>query len=367
MTGAAVDERLTTLVREQIAGLSPYRVSVPEGIEIKLDANEMGWSLPQKIADDLSRYLSVVDLNRYPDADCSELRKVVAKDLGVEPDTLVFGNGSDELIFMLCATFARPRAGAQRASVMYPVPTFSVFRTAALGAGMQPIEVPLGDGFAFDPDAFGAAIAEHRPNIVFFARPNNPTGTLWPSSTIARIAQNNPDVLIVSDEAYAEYSGDSMIAMTGLIPNLVVLRTLSKMGLAALRVGFLHAQRQIVGELEKIRAPYNIGALNQCAAVFILQNHLSYLRERCAQVVSERERVSRELRSAGVLEVYDSQANLILFRVEAPDVVWDRLCKRGILVRKFEGSPGLLGSCLRVTIGTPEENDTFLDALGRSL
>ena len=364
---AAVDDRLTSLVREELAGLSPYRIAHPEGIEVKLDANELAWSLPRQIADDLSRYLSIVDLNRYPDADCSELRGVVAADLGVDRSSIVFGNGSDELIFLLCATFARPRPGAARARVLYPGPTFSVFRTAALGAGMEPVEVSLGPRFSFDTEAVRAAIQTHRPNLVFFARPNNPTGTLWPSSVIVSIAKQNPDTLVVSDEAYAEYSGDSMRGMTSVLPNLIVLQTLSKMGLAALRVGFLHADRGVVAELEKIRAPYNVGALNQCAAVFILRNHLSFLRERCARVVSERERVSRRLREMGTLDVYDSQANLVLFRVTGARKVWQRLCKDGVLVRTFEGAKEPLGSCLRVTIGTPEENDRFLSALAAAI
>jgi histidinol-phosphate aminotransferase len=362
-----VADPLSALVREEIAGLAPYKIPHPQGIKIKLDANEMSWALPRPIADNLSRYLSVVDLNRYPDADCSELRSVVASDLGVDGESLVFGNGSDELIFMLCATFARPRPGEDRARVLYPVPTFSVFRTAALGAGMQPVEVELGPRFRFDAAAAEAAIAEHRPNLVFFARPNNPTGTLWPSAVIATLARNHPDVLIVSDEAYAEYSGDSMRAMTAAIPNLVVLRTLSKMGLAALRIGFLHGQPTVVRELEKIRAPYNVGALNQCAAVYILRNHLGFLRERCAQIVSERERVSRELVRIGVQDVYDSQANLVLFRVGNASKVWKKLCRKGVLIRNFEGAPDPLGSCLRVTIGTPEENDLFLSTLGKAL
>jgi histidinol-phosphate aminotransferase len=362
-----VPDGVLALVRPELASLRPYKLDVPDHVRVKLDANELAYPLSREISDDLSRYLSVIDLNRYPDAECHELRAVIAADLGVPPSSLVFGNGSDELIFLLCATFARPRSGQDRASVLYPVPTFSVFRTAALGAGLDPIEVPLGDEFEPATDAIDSALRERRPNIVFLARPNNPTGTLWPSSMVAELARRHADVLFVSDEAYVDFGGDSMVAMTSVLGNLVVLRTLSKIGLAALRVGYLHARQPIVDELEKIRAPYNIGALNQCAALFVLRHHRGLIRERCAEVVKERERVAREMRRLGGVHVYDSQANLLLFRVSDVERVWSGLRDNGVIVRRFAATSGRLGTCLRMTIGTPVENDEFLRALAKVL
>lgn len=357
------------LVRPELAALEPYKLGAGHADDpgIKLDANELAYPLPREIADDLSRFLSVVDLNRYPDADCGELRRLIASELAVAPESLVFGNGSDELIFLLCATFARPRPGQARARVLYPTPTFSVFRTATLGAGMEPVEVAMDDEFAFPGDAIERSLAGERPNIAFFARPNNPTGALWPSAAIAELARRHPDVLIVSDEAYVDYGGDSMVALAAELPNLIILRTLSKIGLAALRIGYLHARPGVAGELEKVRAPYNIGTLNQCAAVFVLQSHWDLLRERCAEVVRERERVAAAMRQLPGVHVHDSRANLLLFRVGDAAAVWQRLRAAGVLVRRFSSGPPALTRCLRVTIGTPGENERFLDALAKAL
>ncbi len=372
---------LSALIRPELAALEPYAAGGPNSparplandpgqpgpMRIKLDANELPHSLPRAIADDLARYLSVVDLNRYPDSDCGELREVVAAEAGVAPSQILFGNGSDELIALLCTTFARARPGAARAAVLYPVPTFSMFRIAALASGLDAVPVPLGPEFSFPRTEIERALEERRPNLAFFARPNNPTGGLWPSEAIADMARSHPDKIFVSDEAYVDFAGDSMIAMTSSLPNLVVLRTLSKIGLAALRVGFLHAQPEILGVLEKVRPPYNIGALNQCAALFVLRNHRGLIRERCAEVVRERERVAAALRANGAIHVYDSQANLLLFRVPDPPAVWSGLSARGVLVRKFADATGDLAGCLRVTIGTPSENDEFHAALAEAV
>ncbi len=366
-------DRLLDLVREPVRETGGYQVPHPTGIRIKLDANEMPFALPAEVRADLGRELAAVDLNRYPDPAHQELRGELSHQVGVAPDALLIGNGSDEIIQLLITCFAQPREGQLRARVAYPTPTFVVFRGASLAVGCEPIEIPTDPkaDFALDPDQLQSAIAAARPNLVFFARPNNPTGTLWPSHLVADLARRHPDMLVVSDEAYAAYAGDGMVAMLPELPNLFVMQTLSKVGLAGLRVGYLCGRRELVAELEKVRAPYNVGALNQRAALWILRHHRGLLLRRCADVVVERERLSAALGQLRDLTVFTSQANLILFRVGHPGdgratAVWQRLVERGVLVRNFD-RPGPLSGCLRVTIGTADENEAFLAALGEAL
>jgi len=355
----------------ELREVEAYRV--PRRIEhrVKLDSNESPFGLPAEVADALAKELSAVDLNRYPYGDCRELRQVVAAELGVPEDSLVFGNGSGELVMFLLSVFAKPRPGRERAAAMYPMPSFVFYRSACLASGVDPIEVPLAEDFTLDEEALGRALADSRPNVVFFARPNNPTGTLWSRRAVLRVAREHPDVLVVVDEAYIDYGGDTVLGELRGLPNLVILRTLSKLGLAALRVGYLCADRAIVHQLEKVRPPYNIGALNQRAAAWLLEHHRQLLDERCRQIAAERDRLTAALASLPGLRVYDSQANLVLVRVGEPgdgvaEKCWEDLAARGVLVRMFHGFDSLRG-CLRITIGDARENQILLDALGEVL
>jgi histidinol-phosphate aminotransferase len=355
------------LVPDAIRHLAAYQVPRIEGVRAKLDANEFPLPLPPAHAAELGQVLARVPLNRYPAADCGPLRDAIARHLSIPGDQLVFGNGSDELIQLVINAFTKPRSGAHHALVMYPTPSFIWFRLATLGAGAEPLEIPLDAEFALDVDRIRRNIVRNRPNIAFFARPNNPTGTLWPSETIAGLAREFPDVLFVSDEAYAEYCGDSMIALVPRLPNLAVMRTFSKVGLAGLRVGTLYASPAVTGELEKVRPPYNVGALNQAALLWMFERHPELLSSRCAEVVAERQRLHAGLeRIPGVL-VYPSQANLILIRVGDPGDgraghVWMALRDRGVLIRNFD-RPGPLAGCLRITVGTGIETDILLAEL----
>lgn len=366
-----MSDSLRELVPEPLRALEAYQVPRPANIRAKLDANESPFGLPPAVAAALATELATIDLNRYPKADCPELREVVATTLGLPPQSLVFGNGSDELIAFLIAAFSRPRPGAARPSILYPVPSFVVYRIASLAGGADPVEVPLTASFDLDVEAVERTIAERRPNIVFFALPNNPTGTLWPYDDILRIARNHPDMLVVSDEAYADYGGESLARHIDALPNLVVMRTLSKMGLAALRVGFLSASPVVVAELEKVRHPYNVGTLNQHAAAWLLSRHGDLLRDRCREVVREREALAAALADLPGVRVYPSQANLLLIRVGTPGdlraaELWKALAERGVLVRNFD-RPGPLSGCLRITVGTPEENLLLLTELRAAL
>lgn len=359
---------LIDLVREELKALERYEIPHPEGIRAKLDANENPWPLDPDVAEGLGRALARVELHRYPDGDCRELRAVVARQLGCDPATISFGNGSDELIALLIAAFARPRAGGgPKARVGYPVPSFVVYRIACLAHGVAPLEIALKDDFTLDAAALDRALVAGRPNVIFFALPNNPTGTLWPREEIVRVVERHPDTLVVADEAYLDYSGETLIDILPRHPNLVIMRTLSKLGLASLRCGYLVAHPQVVTQVEKIRPPYNLGSLNQAAAAWLLANHADRLRAKVDLVVKERERVVEALAGIPGVRVFPTRANFVLIRYgEAGDgratALWKRLAERGVLVRNFD-RPGPLQGCLRVTVGTPEENTLFLEAM----
>lgn len=338
-------------VPEALRGQAAYHVPQPAGIRIKLDANELPYALPAELRARLGAALADVPLERYPDPRARELRAVVARREGVAEDQLVFGNGSDELIAMLVSAFAGP--------VLVPAPTFVYYRLAAVARGVPIIEVPLGPRFELDEPAVLRAVAEQRPSVVFLALPNNPTGTLWRMDFALELAARHRDVVVVSDEAYVAYSGKTNLPALAAHGNLVVMRTLSKIGMAGVRVGFTMSSPAIAALLDKVRPPYNLSALDQRAARFLLDEAGDWCAGRAAEVVAERDRLAAALVGLG-LEVFPSAANLLLVRCNP--LIWQGLVDHGILVRRFDG-PGPLAGCLRITVGTPDENRALVAAL----
>jgi len=343
---------LAARVPAALRGAAAYHVPQPANIRAKLDANELPYALPAELRARLATALADVALERYPDPQARELRAVVAEQLGVTGDQLTFGNGSDELIAMLVNAFAT-------GPILYPVPTFVYYKLAAVARGLETIEVPLDARFELDEIAVEHAIIEQRPAVVFLALPNNPTGTLWRMDFACDLAARHRDTVIVSDEAYCAYSGRTNLAELAAHPNLVVMRTLSKVGLAGLRVGYTVAARAIAQLLEKVRPPYNLSALDQRAAVFALREARDWCAARAAEVVAERARLAAGLARHG--EVFASEANLVLVRFRDARAVWQKLVDAGILVRLFDAGP--LAGCLRITVGTPAENDLLLASL----
>jgi histidinol-phosphate aminotransferase len=373
--GDARLDGLAALVTPELRGNVPYHVPAPVGIRAKLDANELPYPLPPELAGGLAVALAESNLERYPLADAGELRAAAAKTMGVPPEQVVFGNGSDELIAMLCAAFAAPRPGRERAAILYPWPTFVYYRIATTVRGLDAVEVPLEDDFSLDHGKLEAALAARRPNIAFFALPNNPTGTLWSPEWVAELAANNPDVIVVSDEAYIAYGGRTLLPRLAELPNLVVMRTLSKIGMAGLRIGFLAAHPMIIGELEKVRPPYNLGTLPVRAATWLLTHAAEWIEARTREVAAERPRLAAALAALPGVRVFDSEANLIMIRIGAAGdgratAVWKALRERGILVRTFDkpgNSTDPLSGCLRITVGTPDENRLLLTELAAIL
>ncbi|HWO26011.1 MAG TPA: histidinol dehydrogenase [Kofleriaceae bacterium] len=349
---------LAARVPEALRQTAAYHVPLPPRVIAKLDANELPYGLPPELRARLGAAVAELPLERYPDPAARRLRAAVARQLGVDGAQLVFGNGSDELIAMLCAAFAAPPA-----RVLYPVPSFVYYRLGAVARGVEPIEVPLDPDWQLPEAELLGAVAARRPAVVFLALPNNPTGTLWRMGFARELAARHPDVVVVSDEAYAAYSGATNLPHLASHPNLVVMRTLSKLGMAGLRVGYTISSPAIAAVLEKVRAPYNLSALDQAAAELLVDAAAAWCEARARDVVAERGRLAAGLADAG-LRVFPSEANLVLVRcpdAPAAAALWRRLADAGISVRAF--GPGRLADCLRITVGTPAENDALLAAL----
>jgi histidinol-phosphate aminotransferase len=335
---------LAARVPEVLRAATAYHVPQPPQLRAKLDANEMPYPLPAELRARLGAVLAEVALERYPDPRARELRAVIAKQQRVGEDQLVFGNGSDELIAILMSAFPGP--------VLYPTPSFVYYKLSAIARGLPTVEVPLGLKFELDEVALAREVADHKPSLVFLALPNNPTGTLWRMDFALELAAAHRDTVIVSDEAYFAYCGKTNLSQLAAHPNLVVMRTLSKVGLAGLRVGFTITSRAIAHLLEKLRPPYNVSSLDQRAAVFLVEEAAHWRGARVAEVIAERGRLAGELAKYG--EVFASEANLLLVKFTRP--VAAALATRGISVRDFP-----FGT--RVTVGTPDENALLLAAL----
>jgi histidinol-phosphate aminotransferase len=355
---------LAERVSEALRGTAAYDVPEPARMVAKLDANELPFALPAELRAALGQALAEVALERYPDVAARRLRTIVARQLStpaaaIRGDQIVFGNGSDELIAMLCSALSAPYRG-RPAVVLYPWPSFVYYRLAAIARGVATVEVPLTAAFELDEPAMLRAIEHHRPSVVFLALPNNPTGTLWRVGFAAELAARFRDVVIVSDEAYIAYAGATSLPVLAEHPNLVVMRTLSKLGMAGLRVGFTVSAPAIAALLEKLRPPYNLSALDQRAAEFLLEQAMPWCEARAAEVIAERGRLAAAIAARG-FEVFPSEANLLLIRTAGAAALWRRLADAGIMVRLFDAGP--LAGCLRVTVGTPADNTALLAAL----
>lgn len=348
-------------IRPEIQALSAYHVPDP-GSSIKLDAMENPYPWPAPLVDAWLEVLRDVELNRYPDPGARALSKRLREAMQV-PDSaqIVLGNGSDELIQMLALAVAQPGR-----VLLSPDPTFVMYRVIADVTGLGYQGVPLTDDFLLDLDAMLQAIDQHQPAIVFLACPNNPTGTLFNSADIEAVIKHSPGLVVV-DEAYAPFTDASFMSRLDEFPNLLVLRTVSKMGLAGLRLGLLAGSPDWLGEIDKTRLPYNINVLTQASAVFALE-HKAMLDEQAGLIRAERSRLLDALSGFDGVTAYPSEANFVLFRVAegTADAVFMALREQGVLIKNLNPAAGRLQDCLRVTVGTPDENTQFLTALEKA-
>jgi histidinol-phosphate aminotransferase len=352
------------VIRDDVRAMRAYAAPDATGL-IKLDAMENPFPLPPELARELGERLSAVALNRYPPADPARFKHRLAGSAGLTPGkALMLGNGSDELIHLMIQACAR-RDAPGGAVVLAPTPTFVMYEVFARLDGCRFVGVSLRADFRLDLGALLWAIEAHRPVLVFIAYPNNPTGNLFARDEVEAILDHAPG-LVVIDEAYLPFAQDTWIHQLGERPNLIVLRTLSKLGLAGLRLGYACADPQWIVEFDKLRPPYNVGVLPLAAADFLL-DHFGVLQQQASVIRSERARLLHALRAQAGVTAFDSAANFILLRVPDADALFSGLCARGILVKNVSGSHPLLGGCLRVTVGTPQENDAFLQAVGSLL
>ncbi|MDX9715648.1 MAG: histidinol-phosphate transaminase [Dissulfurispiraceae bacterium] len=341
------EKLLLTLPKKNIRALDPYSAKEIK-CRIKLDGNESPYAISGL---NLKKCLSL-PLNRYPDPEAKALRKVLAKDAKISPEMIVCGNGSDELINCLITVYGGP--------VLCPVPTFAMYSIISKSLGVEFRGIPLNKNFDLDEDRMLNAVKQHKPKLIFMSSPNNPTGNCFSSATILKLINASKGIVVV-DEAYQPFASErGFMPMLEDFPNLVILRTLSKIGLAGLRTGFAAANPLIINEINKVRLPYNINSLSQSAAVEGLKNK-KIIRTNIKKIVDERLRVYDGLNSLNGITAFPSEANFILFKTESTDNVYNELLKKGILVKNLSSS---IKGCLRVTVGSEKENAAFLKALG---
>jgi histidinol-phosphate aminotransferase len=359
---ASVRELMARWLRPEIAALSAYAVPDATGL-IKLDAMENPYRLPDELVEGWLERLRGVALNRYPDPAAQGVKAHLREALGLATATpMLLGNGSDELIQIIIMALAGPQR-----SVLAPAPSFAMYRMIAIFAGMDYVEVALrGEDFFLDMPAMRAAIERHRPAVIFLAYPNNPTGNLWRRQDVEEIIRIAPGVVVL-DEAYAPFASDSFVDRLDAYPNLLLMRTLSKMGLAGLRLGLLLGPRAWLEALDRLRLPYNINVLTQASVEFALA-HRAVFEAQAARICQHRQALMGALEGLQGVRVYPSEANFLLFRTlttPAP-AVFEGLRAEAVLIKDLSTQAGL-GGCLRVTVGTAEENAAFLAALRRVL
>ena len=344
------------LKREDLSELKPYHVEAfPH--TAKLDANESPFDLPLEIRQELAEALHRIPFHRYPDGNSDDLRAQLSQRLGVDKAEIVVGNGSDELILDFTLAFGRLDA-----CVSFPTPTFSMYQILAQIARLTSVGLPLNDAFDLDAAAWQSHLDKHPVNLIFISYPNNPTGNSFSDDVIHRmLSQRN--TLVVLDEAYYEFSGKTFLSERQRYPNLIVTRTFSKAyGLAGLRTGYMVAHPEIIEDVNKVRLPYNLNRFSQLAATTLLKHHQHYATH-IQHIQHERARVWEALKRLEDVEPFPTDANFILFRTKKPATqVFHGLLKHGVLVRCLD-KPGALQNCLRVTIGTADENARFLQAV----
>lgn len=367
-----IDQLIANTIRADVRAASGYHVPESPGY-IKLDAMENPYELPAPLRAELARRLAEAVLNRYPVPSYATLKHAICAKLGVpEGYDVILGNGSDELISIIAMATARQD---RRAVIVAPIPAFVMYQRSAQFAGMDFVGVPLLPDFSLDQPAMLAAIREHKPAVLFLAYPNNPTGNLYDAADMAELIDALGDTgIAVVDEAYEPFARTSFMGHLPEFENLVVMRTLSKLGLAGIRLGYMSAAPALLAQFDKVRPPYNISVLNYECALFALA-HQDVFAAQAEQIRAQRAMLLIVLRTMPEVKAWDSDANMILVRIlakgddggEKAQKVFDGLKARGILVKNVSKMHPLLANCLRLTVGTADENLQLLTALKESL
>jgi histidinol-phosphate aminotransferase len=360
---STLEQRIAATLRADVAGMHAYAIQPSEGF-IKLDAMENPFSLPPALQAELGERLGRAAINRYPQASVAALAEELTAHVDMpEGCRLMMGNGSDELIDLLAVACDKPGA-----TVLAPLPGFVMYALSAQLKGLGFVGVDLTPDFELDEAAMLAAIERHRPAITYLAYPNNPTANLWDDAVIDRIvaAVGAQQGLVVFDEAYQPFAAKSRLASLARHEHVLVLRTLSKFGLAGVRLGYLCGRRELIDSIDKVRPPYNVSVLNAECARFALGHAGEYARQ-AALIKAERERLQAALARMPGLRAFPSEANMILVRVPDSARAFAGMKARGVLVKHVAALHPLLANCLRLTVGTPAENDAMIRALKESL
>ena len=360
-----LDTTLQRVIRTDIQGLHAYAVQPSAGL-VKLDTMENPHRLPPALQQALGERLGQVAINRYPAERGDDLKAALADHAGMpEGCSILLGNGSDELITLLSMACAKPGA-----VFMSPLPSFVMYGLSAQLQGIGFVGVPLTADFELDEAAMLAAIHQHQPALLYLAYPNNPTANLWDAAVIERLiaAMAAVNGLVVMDEAYqpfADAAHDSR-AWLQAHPHVLVMRTMSKFGLAGVRIGYLIGRTPLVNELDKLRPPFNISVLNAEAGLFALE-HVAEYAQQAVSIRGQRQRLFDALTTLPGVHPWPSQANMVLARVPDAAASFAALKARGILVKNVSGLHPLLANCLRLTVGTPDETGQLIDGLRASL
>ncbi|WP_179403080.1 histidinol-phosphate transaminase [Burkholderia guangdongensis] len=349
------------IIRRDVLAMTSYPVPDATGF-VKLDAMENPYSLPAPLAAALGERLAQVALNRYPAPRPAALIDKLRAAMHVPPACdVLLGNGSDEIISMMSVACAKPGA-----KVLAPVPGFVMYEMSAKFAQLEFVGVPLAADLTLDVDAMLAAIAEHRPALIYLAYPNNPTGTLFDDAGIERIVAAAGQSLVVIDEAYQPFAERTWVPRAAAFDNVVVMRTVSKLGLAGIRLGYLVGLPAWLTEFDKVRPPYNINVLTQATADFLL-DHLDVLDAQAAELRAERARLAQAVAALPGATVFPSAGNFLLVRVPDAAAVFDALLTERVLIKNVSKMHPLLAECVRLTVGSPDENARLLAALKLAL
>jgi len=340
-------------IRKDIQSLNAYHV--PEPIEcLKLDAMESPFSPNQDFEKEFLQHLSKVDINRYPEPSAREVIKSLRSLMNIDENHgVLLGNGSDELIQLIAL------ACNEGDTILSFSPSFVMYEMIAKFSRLNYIDSPLID-FDIDLENTLQLIKETQPKLIFIAYPNNPTGNLFDKNKIKAIIEST-DALVVIDEAYYAYSRDSFLDDLSNYENILLLRTVSKIGFAGARLGLMIGASELIEEFNKIRLPYNINSLTQSAATFLLEKK-QYLLEKAKEIIKERERVYQYLLNRSEVDVYPSDANFLLLKVADANHLFQFLIDNNILIKNLSNAKNL-DNFLRVTIGYENENDAFMSAL----
>ncbi len=356
-------QRIQTTIRQDVQSMHAYAIQASGGL-VKLDAMENPFRLPAALQRELGERLGRVAINRYPVQCVADVIAALTAYAKPPPGTkLMLGNGSDELISLLAIA-----ADVPGNVVLAPLPGFVMYEVSAKLQGLKFVGVPLTPQFELDAPAMLAAIALHRPAITYIPYPNNPTANLFNDATIDRIvaAIGEQSGIVVFDEAYQPFASRTWMQRMGAFEHVLVMRTLSKFGLAGVRLGYMAGAAALIEQIDKVRPPYNISALNAEATLFALE-HADQFAAQASVLREQRTRLQSALAKVAGVQAFTSEANMILVRVPDARQAFEGMKQRGVLVKNVSAMHPLLANCLRLTVGAPEENTQMLDALKASL